>query len=47
MFDLIVAMNHKGLVGVNNELPWRVPEDLALFREKQWAKPLSWVAKHL
>jgi dihydrofolate reductase len=40
MFDLIVAMNPKGLIGVNNELPWRVPEDLAYFREKTMGKTI-------
>lgn len=40
MFDLIVAMNPKGLIGVNNELPWRVPEDLAYFREKTIGKTI-------
>lgn len=40
MFNLIVAMNPKGLIGVNNELPWRVPEDLAYFREKTMGKTI-------
>lgn len=40
MFDLIVAMNHEGLIGVNDSLPWRIPEDLAYFREKTIGKTI-------
>lgn len=40
MFDLIVAMNHEGLIGVNDGLPWRIPEDLAYFREKTIGKTI-------
>ena len=40
MLDLIVAMNSTGLIGINNTIPWRVPEDLAYFREKTMGKSI-------
>ena len=33
MFDLIVAMNPMGIIGLDDSIPWRVPEDLAYFRK--------------
>jgi dihydrofolate reductase len=30
-FDLIVAMNHNGLIGIDNKIPWYIPEDLTHF----------------
>ncbi|WP_226666745.1 dihydrofolate reductase [Metabacillus litoralis] len=32
MISLIVAMDEKHLIGKNNELPWRLPQDLAYFK---------------
>jgi dihydrofolate reductase len=40
MLDLIVAMNSTGLIGINDTLPWRIPEDLAYFREKTMGKTI-------
>jgi dihydrofolate reductase len=40
MLDLIVAMNSTGLIGINYTIPWRVPEDLAYFREKTMGKSI-------
>jgi len=31
--NLIVAMNHDNVIGVNNQLPWHIPEDLAYFKQ--------------
>ena len=33
MLNMIVAMDSKGGIGVNNELPWRIQQDMKLFRE--------------
>lgn len=30
-FELIVAINHNGIIGNNNKIPWYVPEDLKHF----------------
>jgi len=30
-FHLIVAMNDKGLIGIDNKIPWYIPEDLNHF----------------
>ena len=30
-FDLIVAMNNKGVIGIDNKIPWYIPEDLKHF----------------
>ncbi len=38
MINLIWAMDINWLIGVNNKLPWRYPEDLAYFREKTASK---------
>lgn len=32
--SLIVAIDRNGLIGYQNHIPWRIPEDLAYFREK-------------
>jgi dihydrofolate reductase len=40
MLDLIVAMNSMGLIGINDTLPWRIPEDMAYFREKTMGKSI-------
>jgi len=31
-FEMVVAMNQKGVIGKNGKLPWNVPEDLKLFK---------------
>jgi dihydrofolate reductase len=33
MFNLIVAMNHKGIIGRDNNLPWHIPEDLQYVKQ--------------
>jgi dihydrofolate reductase len=32
MISLIVAMDENGVIGKNNRLPWRLPEDLKFFK---------------
>lgn len=34
MISIIVACDPKAVIGKQNKLPWRVPEDLKLFRER-------------
>lgn len=34
MINIIVACTKSGVIGKGNQLPWRLPEDLKLFREK-------------
>jgi dihydrofolate reductase len=33
MISLIVAMDRNNLIGKNNDLPWRIPADLAYFKK--------------
>jgi dihydrofolate reductase len=40
MFDLIVAMNPMGIIGLDDSIPWRVPEDLAYFRKMTLGKTI-------
>lgn len=37
---LIVAMGENRVIGVENRLPWRLPEDLKRFKQKTMGKPL-------
>jgi dihydrofolate reductase len=37
---LIAAMSENGVIGINNVLPWHLPEELKYFREKTWGKPV-------
>ena len=32
--EAIIAVNKKNIIGVNNKIPWYVPEDLQYFRQK-------------
>lgn len=38
--SLIVAMDENGLIGRNNDLPWRLPNDLAFFKKTTMGKPI-------
>lgn len=38
--SLVVAMNQDNIIGVNNQLPWHLPEDLAHFKEVTLGKPI-------
>lgn len=31
-FELIVARNQDGIIGINNKIPWHIPEDLQHFK---------------
>ena len=31
-FELIVAVNQDGIIGINNKIPWHIPEDLQHFK---------------
>ena len=37
---LIVAMDNQGLIGKNNDLPWRLSADLQYFRRVTMGKPI-------
>lgn len=37
---IIVAMDKNNLIGNNNDLPWRLPADLAYFKEKTKGYPI-------
>jgi dihydrofolate reductase len=36
MISLVLARNQDGVIGVNGELPWHLPEDLAHFKKLTW-----------
>jgi len=38
MFSLIVAIAKNNCIGINNKLPWNIPEDLAYFKAKTSGK---------
>lgn len=40
MITIIVAMNKERVIGVDNQLPWHVPEDLQHFKEITLGKPI-------
>lgn len=40
VISLIVAMAQNGVIGRDNALPWRLPEDLRRFREFTLGKPI-------
>ncbi len=40
MMSLIVAMDDAGLIGRDNDLPWRLPSDLAFFKRTTMGKPI-------
>lgn len=35
----IVAVSANDVIGVNNDLPWDIPEDMAFFRARLRARP--------
>ena len=39
-FTIIVATDAKGGIGINNTLPWRLPEDLAFFKKATSGHPI-------
>ena len=38
--SLIVAVSRNGVIGLNNQLPWHLPEDLKYFKSVTMGKPL-------
>ena len=38
--SLVVAMSDNGIIGVNNQLPWRLPNDLRRFKAITMGKPI-------
>src|ERR1700747_394117 len=40
LISLIVAMAQNGVIGRDNALPWRLPEDLRRFKEFTLGKPI-------
>ncbi|MBV8496767.1 MAG: dihydrofolate reductase, partial [Gammaproteobacteria bacterium] len=40
LVSLIVAMAQNGVIGRNNALPWRLPQDLKRFRAFTLGKPV-------
>lgn len=40
MISLIVAMSKNRVIGVNNSLPWRIPEELQYFKKLTLGKPI-------
>jgi dihydrofolate reductase len=39
-FSIIVATDARGGIGINNTLPWRLPEDLAFFKKTTSGHPI-------
>ena len=37
---LIVAVSRNGVIGLNNQLPWHLPEDLKYFKSVTMGKPI-------
>ena len=33
LLELIVAVNQDGIIGINNKIPWHIPEDLKRFKQ--------------
>ncbi|MGB1807719.1 MAG: dihydrofolate reductase [Porticoccaceae bacterium] len=38
--SLIVAVSRNGVIGIDNQLPWHLPEDLKYFKSVTMGKPL-------
>ena len=38
--SVIVARAQNGIIGRHNQLPWRLPEDLAFFKRTTWGAPV-------
>ena len=38
--SLVVAMSRNGVIGRNNQLPWRLPADLAYFKRVTMGHPI-------
>lgn len=40
LLTIVVAMNNMRVIGVNNQLPWHIPEDLKYFKQVTFGKPV-------
>ena len=40
MLSLIVAMSTNRVIGINNSLPWHLPNDLKYFKQATMGKPI-------
>lgn len=38
--NLVVAMSRNGVIGRDNQLPWRLPGDMAYFKSVTWGHPI-------
>ena len=38
--SIIVAHNQQGIIGINGQIPWHIPEDLKRFKQLTMGKPL-------
>lgn len=39
--SLIVAASTNNVIGINNQLPWHLPNDLKFFKNTTWAMPVA------
>lgn len=39
MIELIAAAARTGVIGAENKLLWRIPEDFAFFKRQRWVRP--------
>ena len=44
--SFIVAVGENGVIGIDGDLPWRLPADLQRFKRELWASQSSWAEKH-
>ena len=40
MISIVAAMSQNRVIGVNNKLPWSIPEELAHFKQLTMGKPM-------
>ena len=40
IISLIVAVSRNGVIGLDNQLPWHLPDDLRYFKSVTMGKPL-------
>ena len=38
--SIIVASNQQGIIGINGQIPWHIPEDLKRFKQLTMGKPI-------
>jgi dihydrofolate reductase len=40
IITIVVAMNQDNVIGIDNQLPWHIPEDLKYFKQATLGKPI-------